>query len=61
MNVLIDINRARYIVIVTPNKLFGALVPKVKLGICFNVISTLLEVDTLTSLRIMSTNTNDGR
>jgi hypothetical protein len=39
-NVLVKNNGASYIVLATPNKLLGALVPRVKLNALFDVIDT---------------------
>ncbi len=46
MNVLMENNDVWYTIVATSNKLLGAFLPKVELGIFFDIISILLKSDT---------------
>jgi hypothetical protein len=58
VNVLVENNGVRHIVIATPSKLLGAFILEMKLGVLFSIANAILEVDPSIRLEIKSISTN---
>jgi hypothetical protein len=58
VNVLVENNGVWHIVVATLNKLLGAFILEMKLGVLFSITNAIPKVDPSIRLEIKSTNTN---